>query len=83
MAIPKHVFISWTTLLNQLLTMDKLVSWGLEVRGVCCLYHSELETKDHLFFECNYLKSLLKSILHLCSLNREVGNWVVKLKWAM
>ena len=83
MAIPKHVFISWIAILNRLPTMDRLVSWGLIERGECCFYQNVLETQDHLFFECNYSKNLWKSILQLCDLNREVGNWDSELEWAL
>ena len=42
-----------------------------------------MESRDHMFFECNYSKELWKSILHCCGLNREVGNWNAELNWAM
>ena len=83
MAIPKHVFISWMAILNRLPTKDRLISWGMEVNGDCCLCQGGMESRDHMFFECNYSKELWKSILHCCGLNREVGTWNAELNWAM
>ena len=83
MSIPKHVFISWMALLNRLPTMDRLATWGLEVRGLCYFCQGELETRDHLFFGCSYSKNIWKQILQLCELNREVGFWLSELKCAI
>ena len=35
---------------DRLPTMDKLISWGIETNGTCCLYQVELETRDHFFY---------------------------------
>lgn len=55
---PKHVprfsFITWTVWLNRLPTLDCLRAWGVNVEGVCTLCNSQQESRDHLFFECNY-----------------------------
>ena len=80
MAVPKHVFISWMAILNHLPTMDRLASWGMEVRGVCCLCQEEMETRDHLFFGCNFSKTIWRHILQLCGLHREVGGWQEELR---
>ena len=43
MVVPKHVFISWIAILNCLPTMDRLASWGMQVRGVCYLCQEEMQ----------------------------------------
>ena len=58
MVIPKHTFISWMAILNRLPTMDRLIAWGMNVRGTCCNYQKEEETRDHLFFGCSYAKNI-------------------------
>ena len=35
--IPKHVIITWMTVLNRLPTMYRMIAWGLGVDGVCRL----------------------------------------------
>ena len=83
MAVSKHVFISWMAILNRLPTMDRLASWGMQVRGVYYLCQEEMETRDHLFFGCNFSKAIWRHILHLCGLHREVGGWQEELRWAV
>ena len=55
MAVPKHIFISWMEILNRLPTMDKLTSWGLEVRELCGFCQTEMETRDHIFLAATTL----------------------------
>ena len=42
-----------------------------------------METRDHIFFGCNYSRTLWKQILLLCGIRREVGNWEEELRWAV
>ena len=37
LTIPKHSVVVWMTILNRLPTMDKLISWGIGMNGICCL----------------------------------------------
>ena len=83
MAIPKHTFISWMAILNRLPTMDRLNSWGMNVRGTCCHCQVEEETRDHLFFGCTYARDIWQKILQLCGLHRDVGSWEEELTWAV
>ena len=48
--IPKHSLITWMAILNRLFTKDRLISWGLEMGGTCCLCQNESKSRDHLFF---------------------------------
>ncbi|CAA7040906.1 unnamed protein product [Microthlaspi erraticum] len=52
--VPKHAFILWVTLRDRLTTRDKLRSWGINVPASCLLCGSNPETRDHLFFQCNF-----------------------------
>ena len=83
MVIPKHTFISWMAILNRLPTMDRLIAWGMNVRGTCCNCQKEEETRDHLFFGCSYAKNIWKEILQLCGLHRDVRPWEEELTWAV
>ena len=35
---------------DRLPTTDRLISWGIETNGTCCLCQMEFETMDHIFF---------------------------------
>ncbi|KAK8277886.1 hypothetical protein V6Z11_D09G003000 [Gossypium hirsutum] len=59
-------------ILGRIRTKDKL----------CKLSNSELETRNHLFFECSYSKGIWKSILGLCRIDREIIDWQRELQWA-
>ena len=58
LTIPKHSVIVWMAILNRLLTLDWLISWGIETSGACCLCYEEIETIDLVFFECHYSKEI-------------------------
>ena len=83
LSIPKHVYITWMAILNRLPTVDRLASWGMAVDELCCLCQQENESSDHLFFGCDYAKTIWKRIMQLCELRREVGSWEEALKWAI
>jgi hypothetical protein len=35
---------------DRLLTGERLLRWGYKGEVQCCLCHSQLETRDHIFF---------------------------------
>lgn len=66
--IPKHAFISWIAAWNRLATRDRLRNWGCQVPPTCILCNIDDETRDHIFFECEYsaeVWSYFTSRLHL------------------
>ncbi|KAG7539923.1 Reverse transcriptase zinc-binding domain [Arabidopsis thaliana x Arabidopsis arenosa] len=52
--IPKHAFIAWVVAWNRLHTRDRLRSWGLSISPACVLCNSGLESRNHLFFDCDF-----------------------------
>ena len=81
--VPKHAVITWLAILNRLPTVDRLKAWGIDKDGLCTLCKQEQESRDHLFFECSYSKAVLKKVLQLCGLNREVLDWKREFAWAV
>lgn len=53
-AIPRHSFHTWLTIQDRLPTRDRLRGWGLQVDDRCLLCNTSPESRDHLFFSCNY-----------------------------
>ncbi|XP_021750414.1 uncharacterized protein LOC110716088 [Chenopodium quinoa] len=60
--VPKHSFITWLAIQGRLRTRDKLLSYGVCSDSSCLLCGFELETKEHLFFKCNYSRHCLDLI---------------------
>lgn len=53
-AIPRHSFHAWLVVQNRNQTRDRLINWGLQVDARCLLCNANQESRDHLFFSCNY-----------------------------
>lgn len=52
--IPKFSFVTWLVALGRINTLDKLRTWSIETDSVCLLCMNNEETRDHLFFSCEY-----------------------------
>jgi hypothetical protein len=57
--IPKQAFILWLVLRQRLCTQDKIRGWDIAnkkcMNMFCCLLcYANLESHNHLFFECKY-----------------------------
>ena len=81
--VPKHDVIAWLVVQNRLPTKDKLKSWGMEVKAECELCRSADETRDHLFYDCNYSQQHWNEVLSLCGQSRRVTSWQGELQWAI
>ncbi|KAL4304025.1 hypothetical protein GQ457_10G025670 [Hibiscus cannabinus] len=83
MHVPKHVIIAWVTVLDRLPTYDMLVRIGMEVVDKCWLCGEYGETRDHIFFECDFSRGIWRAMLRLCCVTREVADWDGELDWAV
>nr|CAD1827183.1 unnamed protein product [Ananas comosus var. bracteatus] len=57
---------------NRLLTADFLTKRGWHGPSICVLCRKEAETLDHLFFLCQYAKSLWNQLLRLPLMTRQL-----------
>ncbi|XP_016507467.2 uncharacterized protein LOC107825152 [Nicotiana tabacum] len=81
-AIPRHNFILWLTLHQRLTTVDRLVTWGIQVASECVLYNSgKIETMAHLFFECQYSRTIWSTMLKWMGERHPVGFWEEEVVW--
>lgn len=67
--IPRHSFLSWLFVLNRCPTRDRIIGWGLQSSPLCLLCNSASESRNHLFFECNFSWGLWGSLALRCGLS--------------
>ncbi|XP_048637647.1 uncharacterized protein LOC125610035 [Brassica napus] len=72
--IPRHSFHTWMIVQNRLPTRDRMIGWGLQVSHTCLLCNTAAESRDHLFWECNFTFQLLTMIAGRCRI-RPSRNW--------
>ena len=61
--LPRQSFILWLATQNRLHTLDRLARMGITEDKNCKLCNREEETHPHLFFQCQYSKSVLDTAL--------------------
>lgn len=53
-ATPKFAFLAWIAIQNRLATGERVLRWNPQAISICWLCKREMETRDHIFFECAY-----------------------------
>lgn len=62
-SIPKHSFILWLAIRRKLMTQDRMQFWH-HTENLCCVFcHLQLESVDHLFFECPFSSGICNFFL--------------------
>ncbi|KAL0644150.1 hypothetical protein Bca4012_042440 [Brassica carinata] len=80
-SIPKHAINSWLFMLNRNTTMDRLLSWSLDVEGTFLLCGLQQESRYHLFFECVFSAEVWRtSLIHLGDSNAPTS-WQSVIDW--
>jgi hypothetical protein len=74
-AIPKHAFIVWLAVQDRLITGAQMVKWGYKGEVKCLFCHNQIESREHLFFECSFSYR----IWNFCMLRCQVNNFSVSL----
>lgn len=57
--IPKHAFILWLAIRRKLMTQDRMQIWQVDRELRCAFCASQLDSVDHLFFECQFCAEVL------------------------
>lgn len=52
--IPKQSFMAWLIVLDRCPTRDRILRWGLQTDPFCLLCNLTSETRNHLYFDCNF-----------------------------
>ncbi|XP_074298109.1 uncharacterized protein LOC141628926 [Silene latifolia] len=61
-ALSKHQFMGWLMAHEALNTVDKIISYGMDVDASCLLCGQANESLSHLFFACQYSRKVLLSL---------------------
>lgn len=80
---PRHSFILWLAIKERLNTKDKLASWGITTDPTCVLCGQELETMNHLFFQCSFSAELKEIVLSKCLITKATQPWRNEVIWAV
>ncbi|KAK4384422.1 putative ribonuclease H protein [Sesamum angolense] len=78
--IPRYSFVLWMAILDKLSTMDK--PWLSHLGGVCVLCGREMETHEHLFFQCNYSRQCIRILKGMVRFTWPNRAWAVDIAWA-
>lgn len=73
-ARPRTLMTLWLTCHGKLPTKDKFHQFGLLDSSMCC-FCSNVETIEHLFFECMELKTIWKKVLSWIQVNHDPKVW--------
>ncbi|XP_057251784.1 LOW QUALITY PROTEIN: uncharacterized protein LOC104897326 [Beta vulgaris subsp. vulgaris] len=55
---------------NRLYTTDILQQWNIQCNRICYLCEKELESANHLFFQCEYADQVWRPLLQLLGISR-------------
>lgn len=80
-SVSKQAITSWLFMLNRNPTMDRLLSWGLDVKCTCLLCGLLQESRDHLFFECVYSAEVWRKCLVRLGVSNAPTTWQSVINW--
>ncbi|XP_074283734.1 uncharacterized protein LOC141608268 [Silene latifolia] len=61
-AFPKHQFMGWLVAHEAMNTVDKLITYGMDVDACCTLCGQADESLAHLFFDCQYSRRVMQAM---------------------
>ncbi|XP_018480196.2 uncharacterized protein LOC108851288 [Raphanus sativus] len=72
---PKYSFMVWIAMHNRLSTGEKMLLWNSGINPGCVLCQHQLETREHLFFECSYSQEIWQNLTHKILPSRFSSRW--------
>lgn len=72
---PKYSFIVWLAFLDRLATGERIRQWNTQSTSSCILCNDPLETRDHLFFKCQYSETMWKGLTQNMLSTRYTIQW--------
>nr|ABW81026.1 reverse transcriptase [Arabidopsis lyrata subsp. lyrata] len=75
-ASPKYAFFTWLVAKNRIATGDRMIKWNQNVDASCVFCKDSRETKDHMFFNCPYSRTVWKELVSGLLLNNFTEKWL-------
>ena len=75
MATPKHAFMTWLAMRGRLSTMGRVSRWSQGTDTTYVLCKTDVETLNHLFFECSYATQLWEHLVKGILGNAFTNGW--------
>lgn len=79
--VHKHATTTWLFTLNRNPTRDRLSSWDPDSLVICLLCGNQNESRDHLFFQCNFSSAIWRSIMRRLDIQNYPTAWTDILHW--
>ncbi|XP_058722171.1 uncharacterized protein LOC131593623 [Vicia villosa] len=79
-ARPRAIFILWLVCNGRLATKERLKRFGM-IADDCCMFCSEQETINHLFFGCAGLKGIWVKVLDWIQVTHSPLPWDREMDW--
>lgn len=57
-ATPKYSVVTWIAAHNRLATGDRILKWSPQAGAQCIMCKAQMETREHLFFSCQYTQEI-------------------------
>lgn len=83
--IPRHSFTTWLVLHKRLMTKERVSRFIQGIDSMCVLCGVEVETVQHLYFECEWSRGLLQELmtwLNVSSWPYQFTRWIHWLRFA-
>ena len=67
--------IVWLAVRDKLSTGERMLKWNPQGDAICVLCQGQVETRNHLFFECVYSETVWKGLMRKFIGSRYTSNW--------
>ena len=81
--IPKYSLIAWMAILDRLLTISRLSSWGIAIANDRCVLRDPELKPEIIYLTRLYSKPIWLGFLDKCGIQRRVDDWSVEFQWAI
>ncbi|KAL9661428.1 hypothetical protein QQ045_026252 [Rhodiola kirilowii] len=78
---PRDSLNAWLAVQDKLLTRDRMSHWGIQISKSCALCQTENESRDHLFFECNFTQEVWTRVLAFLLIVPASNRWDFLIPW--
>ena len=74
-ATPKYAFIHWVAMHDRLSTGSRMLKWSVNINPECVFCREPVETREHLFFECQFSAEVWKTLTKRFLREYYTGKW--------